>query len=104
MFDVSFSEIGVIVLVFFLVVDPKKLPNLAKDIKQYYLKFKKLREDLVDIAKKIDLEGVYEGFYRKDGTTKMIIGDDGHVYEAYDLTDIVKKHQEIEDDGKNTDN
>ncbi|WP_249548445.1 twin-arginine translocase TatA/TatE family subunit [Anaplasma phagocytophilum] len=95
MLNIGISEVLLIVVVGCLVTDPKKLPTLLKSAGAYYRKFEAIKGEILD-----SLKGVCEepdsdpSLVAKDAVvirgTKQIIGDDGMVYEAFDVDDLVK--------------
>ncbi|EOA62097.1 Sec-independent protein translocase subunit TatB [Anaplasma phagocytophilum] len=93
MLNIGISEVLLIVVVGCLVTDPKKLPTLLKSAGAYYRKFEAIKGEILDSLKGVceepDPDLVAEDAEVIRGT-KQIIGDDGMVYEAFDVGDLVK--------------
>ena len=58
MFGIGILEIIVIILVACLVIDPKKLPSLAKNLGFYYKKFIEIKEEISHHLKKICINDI----------------------------------------------
>ncbi|QLL66699.1 hypothetical protein O998_02530 [Anaplasma phagocytophilum str. Norway variant1] len=93
MLNIGISEVLLIVVVGCLVTDPKKLPTLLKSAGAYYRKFEAIKGEILDSLKDV-CEEEDPDLVAKDAEvirgTKQIIGDDGMVYEAFDVGDLVK--------------
>ncbi|MFV9839142.1 MAG: hypothetical protein AB8U44_03915 [Aaplasma endosymbiont of Hyalomma asiaticum] len=92
MFSIGLSEILLVVVVGCLVTDPKKLPSVVSTCRAYYKKFDEVRAEIfasfrdiceVDGTESEDLTSISRG-------EKRIVGDDGKIYEAYDIGNLVK--------------
>ena len=92
MFSIGLSEILLVVIVGCLVTDPKKLPSVISTFRAYYKKFDEVRAEIfasfrdiceVDGAESENITSISRG-------EKCITGDDGKIYEAYDIGNLVK--------------
>jgi len=83
MFDVSFGELALVVIVAIVAIGPKELPTAlratGKWLSQWRGLMNELREGWEELTEEIPLE---------DAPPKRIRGDDGTYYEAYDVTDL----------------
>ncbi len=81
MFDVGFFEVIIVLVVLVFVSDYEKFPEAISGVKKYYRGFLNLKSSLLK-----DLDGIASGINAVDIVEKNIIrGDDGKVYEAYDV-------------------
>lgn len=88
MFDLSFGEILLVVVVTVIFIGPKELPVVVRALAKLmrYLKsvandFRKMFDELADESGVKDIER----------EIKLIKGDDGNMYESYDMTAIETK-------------
>lgn len=89
MFDLSLGEIGLVVVAAVIFIGPKELPTVIKGIAAAMHSIRDLMHDL---------RGAFDDLARESGYTdtketleneiRMIRGDDGKLYESYDLSDI----------------
>ena len=93
MFSVGISEIIVIILVACLVIDPKKLPFIAKNIGVYYKKFIQTKEEILNYFKKVINHTDDQENNNNDVVIKEIIGDDGKTYKSYEIKKIPYKKE-----------
>jgi sec-independent protein translocase protein TatB len=81
MFDFSFAELALTVIVAVIFIGPKELPVIIKTISKLVRSFKALTSEI---------RGVFDDISRESGVDeiakeiRMIKGDDGNMYEAYD--------------------
>ncbi|KJV68716.1 hypothetical protein NLO413_0077 [Candidatus Neoehrlichia lotoris str. RAC413] len=90
----------VIIIVGCLVIDPKKLPHIIKDVQTLYKKIFIIKQELINTAKSIDIDINTEK--KEVAIKKNIIGDDGNTYEAYEIQNLIKKEKKESYDSKNT--
>ncbi|ABD45588.1 mttA/Hcf106 family protein [Ehrlichia chaffeensis str. Liberty] len=93
MFSVGISEIIVIILVVCLVIDPKKLPFLAKNLGVYYKKFIDTKGEVLNYFNKFYMDCIEE--QNDKVTIKEIVGNDGKVYKSYEIKKISSKKEDI---------
>ena len=91
MFSVGISEIIVIILVTCLVIDPTKLPFIAKNLGIYYKKFMEIKEEIMNYLKK--LINYTDQDHNDEVITKEIIGDDGKTYKSYEIKKVEYKKE-----------
>ncbi|MDB1135385.1 hypothetical protein [Candidatus Anaplasma sp. TIGMIC] len=91
MFSIGISEVLLVVVVGCLVTDPKKLPGILKNAIGYYRKFDEMRTEVLDSFREIWKGSVVKSENEStEVSTKQIVGDDGVVYEAYEVSEIVE--------------
>jgi len=92
MFDFSFAEIALVVVVAVIFIGPKELPVVIKTLAKAYRWFKTLLKEFRgifdDIARESGLNETADDITRE---VRMIKGDDGQFYESYDLPHQAKK-------------
>ncbi|QGR02977.1 hypothetical protein EDL79_01740 [Ehrlichia ruminantium] len=93
MFGIGISEIIVIILVACLVIDPKKLPFLAKNLGFYYRKFIEIKEEIFHYLKKICINDTEDS--NKNIVIKKIIGNDGKTYDSYVTKNDPEKKEDL---------
>ncbi len=82
MFDFSFAELLVICVVGLLVLGPKELPAVVRALRNVMRRIKQTTAALqAQINEVLDDDELQEA-------KKLIKGDDGTLYEAFDLSDI----------------
>lgn len=88
MFDLSLAEIILVVVVAVVFIGPKELPvvikAVAKGLRGVRTLGGEIRSAFNELAKESGLEDL-------DAPTKMIRGDDGELYEAYDVNSAEHK-------------
>ncbi|QJC27659.1 twin-arginine translocase subunit [Anaplasma platys] len=90
MFSIGISEILLVVVVGCLVTDPKKMPAVVRAAGSYYRKFEEVRSEVVNFFHRAcspdeDSAEALGISYPK----KKIVGNDGKVYEAYEVGEII---------------
>jgi sec-independent protein translocase protein TatB len=89
MFDLSLGEIGLVVAAAVIFIGPKELPVVIKGIAGAMASVRGLMHDLRgafdDLAKESGYTDTKESL---ENEIRMIRGDDGKLYESYDMTDI----------------
>lgn len=87
MFDLSFAEILLIVIVAVIFIGPNELPvvirTVAKAMRALRSLARELRGVFDDLARESGVKDAADDFHRE---MHMIKGDDGKMYEAYDAT------------------
>ncbi|QXK92061.1 hypothetical protein HL033_00550 [Neoehrlichia mikurensis] len=101
MFSIGLSEIIVIIVVGCLMLDPKKLPHVIKDIQTLYKKIFIIRQELINTAKSINICDIDDN-EEENVIKKKIIGNDGNVYEAYEIKNLINNKEAKSYDSKNT--
>lgn len=88
MFDMSLSEMAVIVTVAVVAIGPKDLPKVIRAIGQGIGQLREMTTELRaafrQLSKESGLEETHAAIQRE---VKQITGDDGKLYEAYSLPD-----------------
>ena len=86
MFDLSLGEIALVLLVAVLFIGPKDVPVVVRALGNGYRAVRRtmreIRAAFDDVAKEAGLKDIADGF---EGDVRMIKGDDGTWYEAYDV-------------------
>ena len=100
MFDLSLAEILLIIVVAVVFIQPKDLPMLVKSIAKAIKTLRDFGHDIKqtfeDISKESGITDVKETL---DAEMRLIKGDDGKIYEAYQVPQLekdVKKHDDRE--------
>jgi sec-independent protein translocase protein TatB len=90
MFDLSFGEIMLVVLVAVVFIGPNELPVVVKAaasaMRSVRGLMRELRGAFDDLAKESGLKDTAEEITKE---IKMIKGDDGEMYESYDLSTVM---------------
>lgn len=90
MFDFSFAEIALIVIVAVIFIGPEELPvvikAVAKALRGIRALSHELKQALDDLSRESGLQEVAKEFHQE---TQMIQGDDGQFYEAYDVKKVL---------------
>ncbi|AGZ78767.1 hypothetical protein U370_01790 [Anaplasma marginale str. Dawn] len=86
MFNVGLSEMVLVLVVGCLVTDPKKLPGLLKTAGAYYRKFTEIKEEVWNSMREACGDSTGTGYAVPK---KRIMGDDGVLYEAYEVSDVI---------------
>lgn len=90
MFSIGISEVLLIVVVGCLVTDPKKMPSVVKAAGSYYRKFEEVRSEVIDFFHRAcspdEVSSVVRGV---SSPKKKVVGDDGKVYEAYEVSEVI---------------
>lgn len=92
MFDLSFGEITIIAVIGLLVIGPKELPVVARYIRDI---LRSIRETTHSIRSQVN-EALDEDELRAEWqeSIRLIEGDDGKMYEAFDLSDILPPQEQ----------
>lgn len=98
MFDFSFAELALVVLVIIIFIGPNELPVVVKTISKAMRGIRSLTNELRaafdDVTQETGLKDAAEEFKRD---VRMIRGDDGKLYEAYDMPIITPLKKEGEE-------
>lgn len=101
MFDVSFTELLLVVIAAVVFIRPSDIPSVvnavAKALKSVRGFVDEVKSTFYDIGKEAGIDGIYEDLE----SVEMIKGDDGKYYEAYKIPDIIDKADNTEN-SKNT--
>ena len=98
MFNFSFSELLLIVVVAVVFIGPKDLPIVVKTIAKFMKQLRDFSHEIKtafdDLAKESGVADIKETF---EAEMRMIKGDDGEMYESYHVPEIeAKKHDQPE--------
>jgi sec-independent protein translocase protein TatB len=95
MFDLSFGEIALVLLVAVLFIGPKDVPvvvraasNAYRAVRRY---LREIRAAFDEMARESGLKDMADEF---EGDVRMIRGDDGKWYEAYDASHALPPQEE----------
>ena len=98
MFDLSLAEILLVVVVIVVFIQPKDLPVVVKAVANFIKTIRDfshdIRKSFDDIAKEAGIDDVKETL---DTEMRLIKGDDGKMYESYQVSQLeknVKKHDD----------
>ena len=104
MFGISLTELFVVLIFAIILINPKEYPRVFRSLRSFYAdlkrayksgikEFESLKEEVglteFDDKLKQDIAGV-------DEEIKKIVGDDGELYDSYDISEFLDK-----DDKKN---
>lgn len=105
MFDISFGELILVLAVAVMFIGPKELPVVVRAcargifrIKHFMHEVRLVMDELAEESGVSDIKREMEEEYARD--VKMIRGDDGKWYEAYDISDFVPKNEAVKMSGK----
>lgn len=92
MFDLSLTELALIVVVAVVFIGPKELPAVIRAIAKAMKNLRGLARDIRgafdDLAKESGVKAITDEF---ESDVRMIKGDDGKWYESYDLPENRKE-------------
>jgi Tat protein translocase TatB subunit len=102
MFDLSFAEVMLVVVVAVIFIGPKELPTVIRAIAKVMRSIRSLMNEVRGafdgLAEESGLKETAKGIERE---VRMIKGDDGQMYESYDTSDLMielpKKNIQPED-------
>lgn len=95
MLGFSFGELAVVALIAILVLRPEDIPGAAAQVAKWVKQLRELVDGFVTEAKSIAREAAKEsGVDEVVSATRMIRGDDGSLYKAYDTSDLVAAPKE----------
>jgi len=92
MLDFSFAELLLVVVVAVVFIQPKDMPVIIRAITKAMQSIRNLsnevRQAFDDVARE---SGLHEAKKTLDAELRMIQGDDGKMYESYDIKNIIDK-------------
>lgn len=99
MLDFSLAEIAVIAVVSVVFIGPKELPVVLKTIAKGMRAARDLMREVQEAFEELAKEsGVKEATDEILSETKLIQGDDGQMYESYDMSKIFPKPQILDEE------
>ena len=91
MFDLSLAELALIVIVAVIFIGPKELPvvlrAISKGLRGVRAFGRELHKAFDDLSREAGVEDI-----EKD--IRLIKGDDGNMYESYDMPQLDKRHEQ----------
>lgn len=94
MFDMSLAEMAVIVTVAVVAIGPKDLPKVIRAIGQALSYLREMTTDIRAAFRQLAKESGFEDAQREiRREVKQITGDDGALYESYDISDLPVKQK-----------
>lgn len=91
MLDVSFTELALIVVVAFLVLGPKELPNVIRALSRF---LRQCRELIDECKAQLDSLADEAGATEVKNDAKYIKDQFGNWQETYDLSDIITRPEQ----------
>ena len=92
MFDFSWSEMALVALVGLLVIGPKELPALIKNVKAVISKVKSIGSDFADqIMDNSQMTDLKDEAKKLNDDMKTIIDLDGNEQQTYDISEFLDK-------------
>ena len=91
MFDFSFAEIALVVVVAVLFIGPNELPVVIRTIAKAMRAIRSLGKELRGVLDEIARESGLEEMAKDVNEITMIKGDDGKMYEAYNMAPLPPK-------------
>ena len=92
MFDFSLTELALIAVVAVIFIGPKELPGVVRAVAKFMRGLRSIMREISgafdDVAKESGVKAMVDEF---EGDVRMIRGDDGKMYEAYDMPDAPKE-------------
>lgn len=96
MFDISFGEILVIVVVAVLLIGPKDLPVVIRSVARGIGQMKRFVHDIKEAFSEVaEASGITDLEAELDKQMTLIRGDDGKLYPAYDIDDFVDGSESV---------
>jgi Tat protein translocase TatB subunit len=90
MFDLSFAEVMLVVVVAVIFIGPKELPTVIRAMARAMHSIRSLMNEIRgafdSLAEESGLKETAEGIERE---VRMIEGDDGKMYESFDTSDLM---------------
>ena len=94
MLDISFSELLLIVAVAVIFIQPKDVPVVIRALARGYQHVRKFMREVHTIFEEVARESGLQDTKRElERETTWIEGDDGDMYESYDITDFLPAEQ-----------
>ncbi len=104
MFDVSFGELVLLMLVAVIFIRPKDVPVVIRSVAMVIKYFRDLGAEIKqvfdDIAKEAGVDDIKS---KLDAEIELIKGDDGKFYESYKMPDILPDNNKDNHDVKKDD-
>lgn len=96
MFELSFAEILLILIVGLVVIGPKDLPKVIKSVREFIVKAKKMAHEFSQEVLKIDeIKNIHDDLKQEvekvNNDIKMIVDMDGNLQPTYDISDLLPK-------------
>ncbi|MFW0777213.1 MAG: Sec-independent protein translocase subunit TatA/TatB [Rickettsiales bacterium] len=92
MFDFSLTELALVAVVAVLFIGPKELPTVVRAVAKFMRGLRSIMREITgafdDVAKESGVKDMVDEF---EGDVRMIRGDDGKMYESFDMPDNVKE-------------
>jgi|GEM_PF-1566397 len=90
MFDFSISEFSLVTLAALILIGPEELPGIIGTIRNISRKSRSLLKEFTDsIMEMEDVNGIKDEVRKLNDDIKKITGEDGKLYESYDIADIM---------------
>lgn len=90
MFDLSFAETLVIIVIGLLVLGPKELPQVVKAVRTASAKIKELGNQLVSTLDDIEqVSDIKKEVEQVNQDIQKIVDLDGNLQQTYDLSDVM---------------
>jgi Tat protein translocase TatB subunit len=103
MFDLSFGELLLVVVVALVFIGPKELPTVVRALAKAMRALRSLAAQVQQLFDELAKEsGVKDVKQTLEQDIKLIQGDDGQMYEAYDVETVKIATQQASDKGKAT--
>lgn len=101
MFGISLIELFIIVILAIIIIKPKEYPYVISKIRNLYQQLRKsyslaiteinqMKNQIVTLDETNKLKSDIENL---DHDIKKVIGDDGKLYDAYDINDLLDKNE-----------
>lgn len=89
MFDLSFAEIIVVVVIAVMVMGPKELPVLLRALGRWLRKLRHFTNEFREYFSQLDESGEMRALQEElREQARYVKGDEGELYRSYDLSDI----------------
>jgi len=90
MFDFSISEFSLVTVAALILIGPEELPGIIRTIRNFSRKSRSLLKEFTDsIMEMEDANGIRDEFRKLNEDIKKITGEDGRMYDSYDISDII---------------
>jgi sec-independent protein translocase protein TatB len=92
MFDFSFAELLVVVLVALVVIGPEEMPTVARGIlkamRSLRHAYASIRQQLLEVVEDDGLQSLKQDVHQIQGGKRFILDDDGNYREVFDVSDL----------------
>jgi sec-independent protein translocase protein TatB len=96
MFEFSFAEMSLIMLVALLLIGPEELPGIIRNIRNFKKKsqrmLKEVTNSLLDVE---DADSLKNEFNKLNDDIKKIVDLEGNLQETYDISDIIPESSAV---------